>query len=143
MAIRFLDNKTVQKLRASIVQCVVELVQNSLDAMTTTIEIHVDMTKYFIQVIDDGNGIQPTDLDKLAQRHVTSKCHSLEDLAHIKTYGFRGEALASLAEVSIMEIISKHSDYYDTCCVIIKGGLRLGPTRNSECAKPGTIAIIC
>ncbi|RIB18155.1 hypothetical protein C2G38_2185412 [Gigaspora rosea] len=148
MAIRFLDNKTVQKLRtfhvSSVVQCVVELVQNSLDAMATTIEIHVDMTKYFIQVIDDGNGIPPTDMDKLAQRHATSKCHSLEDLAHIKTYGFRGEALASLAEVSIMEIISKHSDYYDTYCVIIKGGhrLQLGPTRNSERAKPGTIAII-
>ncbi|CAG8566095.1 17683_t:CDS:10, partial [Gigaspora margarita] len=148
MAIRFLDNKTVQKLRAfhvsSVVQCVVELAQNSLDAMATTIEIHVDMTKYFIQVIDDGNGIPPTDMDKLAQRHATSKCHSLEDLAHIKTYGFRGEALASLAEVSIMEIISKHTDYYDTYCVIIKGGhrLQLGPTRNSERAKPGTIAII-
>ncbi|CAG8461839.1 17223_t:CDS:10 [Dentiscutata heterogama] len=148
MTIRFLDNKTVQKLRAfhvsSVVQCVVELVQNSLDAMATTIEIHVDMTKYFIQVIDNGSGIPPTDMDKIGQRHATSKCHTLEDLAHIKTYGFRGEALASLAEISIMEIISKHSDYYDTYCVIIKGGLRLqlGPTRNSERAKPGTIAII-
>ncbi|CAG8622153.1 24276_t:CDS:10 [Cetraspora pellucida] len=112
--------------------------------MATTIEIHVDVTKYFIQVIDNGIGIPPSDMDKLGQRHATSKCQTLEDLARIKTYGFRGEALASLAEVSIMEIISKHSDYYDTYCVIIKGGLRLqlGPTRNSERAKPGTIAII-
>ncbi|CAG8487786.1 23819_t:CDS:10 [Dentiscutata erythropus] len=124
MTIRFLDNKTVQKLRAfhvsSVAQCVVELVQNSLDAMATTIEIHVDLTKYFIQVIDNGNGIPPTDMDKIGQRHATSKCHTLEDLAHIKTYGFRGEGLNSI------------------------GGLRLqlGPTRNSERAKPGTIAII-
>ncbi|CAG8481795.1 35105_t:CDS:10, partial [Racocetra persica] len=115
-----------------------------LDAMATTIEIHVDVSKYFIQVIDNGIGIPPSDMDKLGQRHATSKCHTLEDLAHIKTYGFRGEALASLAEISIMEIISKHFDYYDTYCVIIKGGLRLqlGPTRNSKRAKPGTITII-
>ncbi|CAG8632555.1 394_t:CDS:2, partial [Cetraspora pellucida] len=142
MTIRFLDNKTVLKLRTFYVSSVKHI--SGLDAMATTIEIHVDVTKYFIQVIDNGIGIPPSDMDKLGQRHATSKCQTLEDLARIKTYGFRGEALASLAEVSIMEIISKHSDYYDTYCVIIKGGLRLqlGPTRNSERAKPGTIAII-
>ncbi|RIA92058.1 hypothetical protein C1645_766016 [Glomus cerebriforme] len=148
MTIRRLNDSAIRKLRASfistIAQCVVELTQNSLDALATTIEIHVDMMKFFVQIIDNGSGITPDDMEKIGQRYATSKCHTLEDLAHITTYGFRGEALATLAEVSVLEIISKHSDYYDTYCTILKGGQRLqyGPTRSSKRKKPGTIIII-
>ncbi|CAB4429445.1 unnamed protein product [Rhizophagus irregularis] len=148
MTIRRLNDSAIRKLRASFIstvaQCVVELAQNSLDALATTIEIHVDMTKFFIQIIDNGTGITPEDMEKIGQRYATSKCHTLEDLAHVTTYGFRGEALATLAEVSALEIISKHSNYYDTYCTILKGGQRLqcGPTRSSRRKKPGTIIII-
>ncbi|CAG8569636.1 14558_t:CDS:10, partial [Funneliformis mosseae] len=143
MTIRRLNDSAIRKLRASfistIAQCVVELVQNSLDALATSIEIHVDLMKFFIQITDNGSGITPDDMKKIA----TSKCHTLEDLARVITYGFRGEALSSLAEVSILEIISKHPDCYDTYCTILKGGQRLqyGPTRCRR-RKSGTIIII-
>ncbi|RHZ78209.1 hypothetical protein Glove_166g213 [Diversispora epigaea] len=148
MSICLLEEEAIQKLRTSSInstsQCVLELVQNSLDALATTIEIHVDVTKYFVQVIDNGTGIKPEDLNQICTRHATSKCHSLEDLSKVRTYGFRGEALANLAEVSELEIISKHSDYYDTYKTIFKGGVRLqnGPTRNNKRSKPGSIIII-
>ncbi|CAG8434863.1 760_t:CDS:10 [Diversispora eburnea] len=148
MSICLLEEAAIQKLRSSSInstsQCVLELVQNSLDALATTIEIHVDVTKYFVQVIDNGTGIKPEDMNQICTRHATSKCHSLEDLSKVRTYGFRGEALANLAEVSELEITSKHSDYYDTYKTIFKGGVRLqnGPTRNNKQSKPGTIIII-
>ncbi|CAI2175500.1 1264_t:CDS:10 [Funneliformis geosporum] len=148
MTIRRLNDSAIRKLRASfistIAQCVVELVQNSLDALATSIEIHVDLMKFFIQITDNGSGITPDDMKKIGERYATSKCHTLEDLANVITYGFRGEALSSLAEVSILEIISKHPDSYDTYSTILKGGQRLqyGPTRSSRRKKPGTIIII-
>ncbi|GBB86425.1 hypothetical protein RclHR1_12870007 [Rhizophagus clarus] len=148
MTIRRLNDSAIRKLRASFIstvaQCVVELAQNSLDALATNIEIHVDMMKFFIQIIDNGTGITPDDMEKIGQRYATSKCHTLEDLAHVTTYGFRGEALATLAEISTLEIISKHPNCYDTYCTILKGGKRLqcGPTRSSKRKKPGTIIII-
>ncbi|CAG8787604.1 6930_t:CDS:2, partial [Acaulospora morrowiae] len=114
----------IRKLRSSFInsmaQCVIELVQNSLDAMATTIEVHVNVARYYVQVIDNGTGIIPEDMDKIGQRHATSKCHTLKELSQIKTYGFRGEALANLSEISVLEIISKHSDYYDTYITMFK-----------------------
>ncbi|CAJ0910367.1 11681_t:CDS:2, partial [Entrophospora sp. SA101] len=148
MTIRILNDTTIRKLRASLItclsQCVAELVQNSLDASATSIEIHVDVTKYFIQIIDNGTGIPPDDMNNIGKRYATSKCHTLDDLKNVTTYGFRGEALANIAELSILEIISKHSNFFDTYCTIIKGGNRLqyGPTRNSKRKIPGTVVII-
>lgn len=95
MTIRRLNDSAIRKLRASFIstvaQCVVELAQNSknfmhccvilgfifivtnfilgLDALATTIEIHVDMTKFFIQIIDNGTGITPEDMEKIGQRY--------------------------------------------------------------------------
>lgn len=82
--------------------CVDELVQNALDAQASEIKVHVVSGGIdFISVQDNGHGIPEDQLTLAFKKHSTSKIRSLEDLqSHIGTYGFRGEALASIAEVS-------------------------------------------
>ena len=89
-----------------------ELVENSLDAGSTDIVIKIqDGGKKLIQVIDDGCGIAPKELALAIERHATSKIEEFEDLYHLQTKGFRGEALASLAAVSQMTLASKTKDH--------------------------------
>ncbi|MCX7877034.1 MAG: DNA mismatch repair endonuclease MutL [Ignavibacteria bacterium] len=88
-----------------------ELIENSLDAGATYIELIVkDAGKSLIQVIDNGKGMSPEDAALCFQRHATSKIFSPEDLEKILTYGFRGEALASIASVSQVELKTKTKD---------------------------------
>jgi DNA mismatch repair protein MutL len=84
-----------------------ELVENSLDAAATEIVIEVEGagTKV-IRVADNGTGIHPDDLSLAARRFATSKILTAEDLEAIRSFGFRGEALPSIAAVSLMEIAS-------------------------------------
>lgn len=85
-----------------------ELVENSIDAGATEIEIHVDKGgKELIRVIDNGCGIEMEDLHSAFLPHATSKIEKAEDLDSIMTLGFRGEAVASIASVSKMSITSK------------------------------------
>ena len=85
-----------------------ELVENSIDAGATEIEIHVDGGgKQLIRVIDNGSGIERDDLHSAFLPHATSKIATAEDLDSIATLGFRGEAVASIAAVSRMTITSK------------------------------------
>lgn len=82
-----------------------ELIENSLDANAKTIEVIIKKAgKLLIQVIDDGNGMSEEDALLSVHKHATSKIHSVEDLDNIRTYGFRGEALSSIAAVSQLEI---------------------------------------
>jgi DNA mismatch repair protein MutL len=82
-----------------------ELVENSLDAKATRISIIVkDAGKAFIQVVDDGEGMSEQDASLAFRRHATSKIHSASDLEEIRTLGFRGEALASIAAVAQVEL---------------------------------------
>ncbi len=88
--------------------CVKELVENSLDAQAKRVEVEiVKGGKRYISVKDDGLGIHPEDIDKVILEHATSKIRSVEDLSHLQTYGFRGEALSSIAKVSRMVISSR------------------------------------
>src|SRR6266478_2247271 len=74
-----------------------ELMENALDAGATQIKLIVkDAGKTLIQVIDNGKGMSETDARMSFERHATSKIKNIEDLFHIKTMGFRGEALASI-----------------------------------------------
>ncbi|KAK9457841.1 hypothetical protein V1511DRAFT_454378 [Dipodascopsis uninucleata] len=119
MTITRLDRETINNLRSfititSIQQCIVELVQNSLDANASLIEVYINPDDLFITVMDNGDGISPDDMNDIGKRYKTSKCHSLADLLNIQTHGFRGEALASIASISLLTITSRHRDYDTT-----------------------------
>lgn len=85
-----------------------ELVENSLDAGATEVAVRLeDGGKSLIEILDNGHGMSPDDLAICVERHTTSKLLKLEDLDNILTLGFRGEALASVAAVSDLSIISR------------------------------------
>ncbi len=88
-----------------------ELLENSVDASASTIRLIVkEAGKTLIQVIDDGRGMSLTDARMSFERHATSKIQASEDLFKIKTLGFRGEALASIAAVAQVELKTKRAD---------------------------------
>ncbi len=96
-----------------------ELVENSLDAGATEIEIYIEKGgKQLIKVVDNGSGIERDDLKAAFLPHATSKIASVEDLDNIVTLGFRGEALASISSVAKVEIVSvtKGNPAYKISC---------------------------
>ncbi len=100
-----------------------ELVENSIDAGATRIEILLkEGGKQLIQVIDNGNGMSEADAPLALQRHTTSKISSYSDLEHITTLGFRGEALASISSVCRLELRTATSDASASTVVKCQGG---------------------
>ncbi len=88
-----------------------ELVENSLDAGASEIVIHIkDAGKTLIQITDNGCGMSPTDARMAFERHATSKISSANDLFCIRTMGFRGEALASVAAIADVELRTKKTE---------------------------------
>ncbi len=88
-----------------------ELMENSVDAGASTIEVYIRQAgKVLIQVIDDGFGMNESDALICLERHATSKISSIDDLNNILTFGFRGEALSSIASVSIFELKTETRD---------------------------------
>ncbi len=88
-----------------------ELLENSLDAGASEIAIHIENWGIeSIIVHDNGEGIEKDDLEIITGKHTTSKIHNLQDLQRVMSFGFRGEAIASIASVSDLEILSKHKD---------------------------------
>jgi DNA mismatch repair protein MutL len=87
-----------------------ELVENSMDAGATQIDIHIEGAgSQLIRITDNGSGIHPEDLALALSRHATSKLSSSEQLSHIASLGFRGEALPSIASVSRLTLTSKQA----------------------------------
>ena len=114
--IQRLDTSVVNKIAAGEVierpaNVVKELLENSIDALATRIEIDIlEGGSELIRITDDGEGIHPDDMLLAVASHATSKIQSADDLFHIQTMGFRGEALASIAEVSEFRIRSRQRD---------------------------------
>ncbi len=106
---------------ASIVK---ELLENAIDADATKIELIIrDAGKNLIQVVDDGKGMSETDARLAFERHATSKIRGTEDIFKIATKGFRGEALASIAAVSQVELRTKQKDASIGTNIYIEGGV--------------------
>ena len=113
MKIKVLDPLIASKIAAGEVierpsSVIKELVENSIDANSTTIEIEIiNGGMDLIKIIDNGEGITKEDLPLAIKRHATSKIDTIDDLSYLTSMGFRGEALASIAAVSQMELSSK------------------------------------
>jgi DNA mismatch repair protein MutL len=113
-----------------------ELVENAIDAGASRIQVRVEAAgQQLIEVVDDGMGMAPDDLVLAFRRHATSKLRSLDDLRTIRTLGFRGEALASIAAVARVEGVSRERDGEEGSRVVIEGGELL--TAGAAGSPPG------
>lgn len=126
--INILDDLTINKIAAGEVierpsSIVKELVENSLDAGATNILIEIENAgKDLIKIIDNGSGIDADDINKAFLRHATSKIKRAEDLNNLHSLGFRGEALASIAAVAKVEMLTKTSDALIGTRAVLSGG---------------------
>jgi len=126
--IYMLDETTINKIAAGEVierpaSIVKELMENSIDAGATAISIEIqEGGKTYINVSDNGCGILKEDAEQVFFRHATSKIKSSEDIQGIHTLGFRGEAMASIAAVSEVELSTKSEEDNSGSHVIVKGG---------------------
>ncbi|XP_069805529.1 DNA mismatch repair protein Mlh3 isoform X2 [Dendropsophus ebraccatus] len=126
--IRVLSDDVRCRLRSgvaitSVAQCVEELVLNSADARATCIAVRIDLETFKVQVVDNGCGLCREDMDRVGTRFCTSKCHSVQDLEDLRFFGFRGEALASMVDVSgVVEICSRHKDTAQTFSRTFRNG---------------------
>lgn len=129
--IKCLSVEVKAKLRSglaisSLGQCVEELALNSIDAEAKCVAIRVNMETFQVQVVDNGFGMGCDDVDKVGSRYFTSKCHLVQDLENPRFYGFRGEALASIADMaSAMEISSKKNGTVKTFVKLFQNGKAL------------------
>ena len=126
--IRVLDKHTAELIAAGEVverpaSVAKELLENAIDAGATQITLSIVRGGIQqLQITDNGSGIEAEYIDKAFVRHATSKIASAEDLGHIHTLGFRGEALASIASVARVEVLTRtEADEY-ACCYRIEGG---------------------
>lgn len=110
-----------------------ELVENSIDAGATFIQIMIkDAGRTLIQVVDNGKGMSETDARMAFERHATSKIKNADDLFSLRTMGFRGEALASIAAVAQVELRTRRSE--DELGVLIEiAGTRVFKQETVQC----------
>ncbi len=119
------DNIANQIAAGEVIQrpasAVKELLENAIDAGATEIKLLInDAGKALVQVIDNGSGMSETDARMCFERHATSKIKNINDLFHIRTMGFRGEALASIAAVAQVELRTKRAEDETATCIEIE-----------------------
>ena len=126
--IQVLDQKTIDQIAAGEVierpaSVVKELVENSIDAGATAVTVEIrDGGTSFIRVTDNGSGIEGDQVATAFLRHSTSKIRAVEDLFHVASLGFRGEALSSIASIAMVELITKTADAEEGVRYVIEGG---------------------
>lgn len=123
-----LDELTINQIAAGEVierpaSVIKEMVENSIDAGATNITVEIKNGGIsYIKVTDNGKGIAQDDLEIAFERHATSKIRSADDLSTVTSMGFRGEALASIAAISKVEMISKTKEQETGYKVVVEGG---------------------
>jgi len=141
--IRPLPERLINKIAAGEVverpaSVVKELVENSLDAGATRIEIIIEKSgTRLIKIVDNGCGIPEDQIEIAFSRHATSKLSELRDLDRITSYGFRGEALPSIASVSRTRMVSRAEEAQSGIEIIFEGGVL--QSRKPIAAAPGTV----
>ncbi|MBJ6108251.1 DNA mismatch repair endonuclease MutL [Hymenobacter sp. BT523] len=118
-----------------------ELLENAVDAGATQVQLIVkEAGKQLVQVVDNGAGMSPTDARMSLERHATSKIRSTDDLFKIRTLGFRGEALASIAAVAQVEIRTKQRDQ-DTGTLLLVEGSQVTSQQPTACPDGTSISV--
>ena len=106
---------------ASIVK---ELVENSIDAGATDISVELEKGGcHSIKIVDNGEGIDKEDVSLVFQRHATSKIHNFEDIYKVASFGFRGEAMPSIASIAKVELLTRRKDDLAGTKAILKAGV--------------------
>lgn len=128
--IAVLDQQTIDKIAAGEVverpsSIVKELVENAIDAGATAVTVEItDGGKKMIRITDNGGGMEKDQVPLAFLRHATSKIEKVEDLEHIASLGFRGEALSSIAAVAQVELITKTPSALSGVRYVINGGVQ-------------------
>ena len=141
-----LDDLTINKIAAGEVierpaSVVKELVENSIDAGATVINVEIKNGGIsYIRVSDNGKGFWPDDMEIAFERHATSKIRQATDLEIVKTMGFRGEALASIAAISKVELVSRREECDIGYKICVEGG-KITNKIEAGCPKGSTITI--
>ena len=141
-----LDDLTINKIAAGEVierpaSVIKEMVENSIDAGATNIIVEIRNGGIsYIRVTDNGKGIPEDDMEMAFERHATSKIRSAEDLNTVRTMGFRGEALASIAAIARVEMVSKTANQLNGYKVVVEGGKILNKTE-AGCGTGTTITV--
>ena len=141
-----LDDLTINKIAAGEVierpaSVIKEMVENSIDAGATNINVEIKNGGIsYIRISDNGKGIQKDDMEIAFERHATSKIRQASDLEIVKSMGFRGEALASIAAISNVEMISKHEDSEIGNKIVVEAGQVL-EFEETGCPKGTTITV--
>jgi len=116
-----------------------ELLENALDAGASSVEVLLkDAGSTLVQVVDDGCGMSPEDAERCFERHATSKVRSVDDLERIRTLGFRGEALASIAAVAQVTLKTKRVEDDAGTLVRVEGGEQV---EKRPCAIPNGTSV--
>lgn len=141
-----LDDLTINKIAAGEVierpaSVVKELLENSIDAGATNVTVEIKNGGItYIRITDNGKGFLPDDMEIAFERHATSKIRSAKDLEEVKSMGFRGEALASIAAIARVELTSRTEDSETGYSIVVEGG-KVISKEEKGCPKGTTIIV--